>query len=105
MLKAWLDESYRAQAPKKLIKQLDASGPRLDSPVAAQSAEMTAADAVAREGKAAWAARSEVYTRNAARSAARSASRAATAPAKAPGRTARAPGSAGTTTRARTRRS
>jgi predicted DNA-binding protein (MmcQ/YjbR family) len=25
MLKAWLDESYRAQAPKKLIKILDAS--------------------------------------------------------------------------------
>jgi hypothetical protein len=27
MLKAWIDESYRAQAPKKLIKQLDAAGP------------------------------------------------------------------------------
>ena len=25
MLKAWLDESYRAQAPKKLIAQLDAA--------------------------------------------------------------------------------
>jgi predicted DNA-binding protein (MmcQ/YjbR family) len=26
MLKAWIDESYRAQAPKKLLKQLDAGG-------------------------------------------------------------------------------
>jgi predicted DNA-binding protein (MmcQ/YjbR family) len=26
MLKAWIDESYRAQAPKKLVKQLDAGG-------------------------------------------------------------------------------
>lgn len=25
-MKEWLDESYRAQAPKKLIAQLDASG-------------------------------------------------------------------------------
>jgi predicted DNA-binding protein (MmcQ/YjbR family) len=24
MLRAWIDESYRAQAPKKLVKQLDA---------------------------------------------------------------------------------
>jgi hypothetical protein len=27
MLKAWLDESYRAQAPKKLVAQLDANNP------------------------------------------------------------------------------
>jgi predicted DNA-binding protein (MmcQ/YjbR family) len=26
MLKQWIDESYRAQAPKKLVKQLDAGG-------------------------------------------------------------------------------
>jgi len=26
MLKAWIDESYRAQAPKTLVKQLDAGG-------------------------------------------------------------------------------
>jgi predicted DNA-binding protein (MmcQ/YjbR family) len=26
MLKEWIDESYRAQAPKKLVKQLDAGG-------------------------------------------------------------------------------
>ena len=26
MLKSWIDESYRAQAPKKLVKQLDAGG-------------------------------------------------------------------------------
>ncbi|MEP6862963.1 MAG: MmcQ/YjbR family DNA-binding protein [Deltaproteobacteria bacterium] len=26
MLKAWIDESYRAQAPKKLLKQLDGGG-------------------------------------------------------------------------------
>jgi predicted DNA-binding protein (MmcQ/YjbR family) len=28
MLKAWLDESYRAQAPKKLVAALDASAKR-----------------------------------------------------------------------------
>mgnify|MGYP005815629601 CR=1 FL=1 len=27
MFKAWIDESYRAQAPKTLVKQLDASSP------------------------------------------------------------------------------
>ncbi len=27
VLKAWIDESYRAQAPKKLLKQLDAPAP------------------------------------------------------------------------------
>ena len=27
MLKEWLDESYRAQAPKKLLKQLDGAAP------------------------------------------------------------------------------
>jgi predicted DNA-binding protein (MmcQ/YjbR family) len=26
LIKAWLDESYRAQAPKRLIKELEASG-------------------------------------------------------------------------------
>jgi predicted DNA-binding protein (MmcQ/YjbR family) len=26
MIKQWIDESYRAQAPKKLVKQLDAGG-------------------------------------------------------------------------------
>ena len=26
VLKAWIDESYRAQAPKKLVKQLDGGG-------------------------------------------------------------------------------
>ena len=29
LFKAWLDESYRAQAPKKLVKQLDAGGAAL----------------------------------------------------------------------------
>jgi len=28
MLKAWIDESYRAQAPKKLVAQLAAGAPR-----------------------------------------------------------------------------
>ena len=28
MLKAWLEESYRAQAPKRLVKQLDAGADR-----------------------------------------------------------------------------
>jgi len=28
MLKEWIDESYRAQAPKKLVAQLDAKKPR-----------------------------------------------------------------------------
>lgn len=27
LLKQWIDESYRAQAPKKLVKQLDAGAP------------------------------------------------------------------------------
>lgn len=27
MLESWIDESYRAQAPKKLVKQLDAASP------------------------------------------------------------------------------
>ena len=26
MLEAWIDESYRAQAPKKLVRQLDEGG-------------------------------------------------------------------------------
>ncbi|KIG18340.1 DifB protein [Enhygromyxa salina] len=33
MLQAWIDESYRAQAPKRLIKQLDGDAP---APVAAK---------------------------------------------------------------------
>jgi predicted DNA-binding protein (MmcQ/YjbR family) len=32
MLKAWIDESYRAQAPKKLLKQLDGAPPRPSRP-------------------------------------------------------------------------
>jgi hypothetical protein len=28
LLKAWIDESYRAQAPKRLVKQLDEPGPK-----------------------------------------------------------------------------
>ena len=35
MLKEWIDESYRAQAPKKLVKQLD-GGAALAAPVAAK---------------------------------------------------------------------
>jgi hypothetical protein len=27
MLKEWIDESYRAQAPKKLLKELDGAAP------------------------------------------------------------------------------
>jgi YjbR protein len=35
MLKAWIDESYRAQAPKKLVAQLDREGPAVKpAPVA-----------------------------------------------------------------------
>jgi hypothetical protein len=34
MLKQWIDESYRAQAPKKLVKQLDGG----DAPVAKKPA-------------------------------------------------------------------
>jgi len=30
MLKAWIDESYRAQAPKKLVAQLDGGAPLAD---------------------------------------------------------------------------
>ena len=35
MLKAWIDESYRAQAPKKLVAQLDREGPRAAKPAPA----------------------------------------------------------------------
>jgi predicted DNA-binding protein (MmcQ/YjbR family) len=39
MLKAWLEESYRAQAPKKLIAQLDgASAPKMAKKAAAKKA-------------------------------------------------------------------
>jgi predicted DNA-binding protein (MmcQ/YjbR family) len=34
MLKAWIDESYRAQAPKTLVKQLDADGGAAPAPAA-----------------------------------------------------------------------
>jgi hypothetical protein len=65
MLKSWIDESYRAQAPKKLIKELDARGPRPDgataAPSAAQARALAEADAEARAGKAAWEARTAVY--------------------------------------------
>ncbi len=36
MLKAWIDESYRAQAPKKLVAQLDREGPRAGAAAPAQ---------------------------------------------------------------------
>ena len=32
MLKQWIDESYRAQAPKKLLKQLDGGAPAATKP-------------------------------------------------------------------------
>ncbi|MBC8071899.1 MAG: MmcQ/YjbR family DNA-binding protein [Deltaproteobacteria bacterium] len=32
LLKAWIDESYRAQAPKRMIKELDARGPAAEPP-------------------------------------------------------------------------
>jgi len=34
MLKAWIDESYRAQAPKKLLKALDGAPPAKAKPAA-----------------------------------------------------------------------
>ena len=34
MLKQWIDESYRAQAPKKLVKQLDGGGVAVAKPAA-----------------------------------------------------------------------
>ena len=34
MLKAWIDESYRAQAPKKLVAQLDGGASKAASPAA-----------------------------------------------------------------------
>ena len=39
MLKAWLDESYRAQAPKKLVKEL---GVKVDGPAAKNPAQKSA---------------------------------------------------------------
>lgn len=41
LLKAWIDESYRAQAPKRLIKELDARGSA--TPAAAKSSTKTVA--------------------------------------------------------------
>ena len=38
MLKEWLDESYRAQAPKKLVKQLDGGAIAAPKPAAKKSA-------------------------------------------------------------------
>jgi len=35
MLKAWIDESYRAQAPKKLVKQLDGGAAATPKPTSA----------------------------------------------------------------------
>jgi predicted DNA-binding protein (MmcQ/YjbR family) len=36
MLEAWIDESYRAQAPKKLVARLDAGGARAPAAKAAE---------------------------------------------------------------------
>jgi predicted DNA-binding protein (MmcQ/YjbR family) len=51
LLRAWLDESYRAQAPKKLIQQLDAGARQ--APDATAKAALDKADKRARAGKAA----------------------------------------------------
>ena len=45
MLKQWIDESYRAQAPKKLVKQLDAGG---DAAAAIDAASVKKGKAVAK---------------------------------------------------------
>jgi hypothetical protein len=42
MLKEWIDESYRAQAPKKLVKELDAGGATPKKPVAKRTANKRA---------------------------------------------------------------
>jgi predicted DNA-binding protein (MmcQ/YjbR family) len=39
LLKAWIDESYRAQAPKKLVRQLDGGAPAAARVPAARSAK------------------------------------------------------------------
>ncbi|HEY5945641.1 MAG TPA: MmcQ/YjbR family DNA-binding protein [Kofleriaceae bacterium] len=48
MLKEWIDESYRAQAPKKLVKQLDAGGNAAAAIDAAASAPVKKRKAVAK---------------------------------------------------------
>lgn len=45
MLKQWIDESYRAQAPKKLVKQLDAGGVAPATPTAKKAAPKKATKA------------------------------------------------------------
>ncbi len=46
VLEAWIDESYRAQAPKKLLKQLDAGAP-VTKPVTKRVAKRRAKKRVA----------------------------------------------------------
>jgi hypothetical protein len=53
LFKAWLDESYRAQAPKKLVKELDARGGEAPAAAAAKpkaTARKTAGKPAARGG-------------------------------------------------------
>jgi predicted DNA-binding protein (MmcQ/YjbR family) len=42
MLKAWIDESYRAQAPKKLVASLGAAAPAAEAPPAKAKAKAKA---------------------------------------------------------------
>jgi predicted DNA-binding protein (MmcQ/YjbR family) len=43
VIKDWIDESYRAQAPKKLIAELDGNAPQAAKKVAKKPAKKTAA--------------------------------------------------------------
>jgi predicted DNA-binding protein (MmcQ/YjbR family) len=52
MLKQWIDESYRAQAPKKLVKQLDVGGDAASAPSARSHRSPGAAAASVNKRKA-----------------------------------------------------
>ena len=49
MLEAWIDESYRAQAPKKLVKELEASNPLATTKVAPAPASKKTTKKVAKK--------------------------------------------------------
>lgn len=52
MLKAWIDESYRSQAPKKLVRQLDGGAPSTGSAKKAPAKRASAKKAPAKKAPA-----------------------------------------------------
>lgn len=53
LMKAWIDESYRAQAPKKLVAQLESAVDSSSAPAKATTAKVTLAKNTVRTAKAA----------------------------------------------------